>query len=172
MAVRRLHRASSLGNMTGLPTASPIYVDSDSGEIKVVPGASGTTEKTLVDTSTAQTLTNKTINGAVGVQKVTEYLVDGALTIESALAVLTKATAGAYTLAAPTAAQEGTRLTITSRTDAAHVITATNLLHDGVTGGAKDTATFGAFAGASLDLVAVNLLWHVVSKNVVTIAAV
>lgn len=101
---------------------------------------------------------------------ITEYLVDGAIAINSGTAVLTKATAGAYTLAAPTAAQAGTRLTITSRTAAAHVITATGLIHDGVVGGAKNTATFAAFVGASIDLVAVNLLWHVVSKNAVTVA--
>jgi len=41
-----------------------------------------------------------------------------------------------------------------------------------MTGGAKDTATFGAFVGATLDLIAINLKWHVVSKNVCTIAAV
>jgi hypothetical protein len=50
------------------------------------------------------------------------------------------------------------------------VITATGLIHDGVTGGAKNTATFGAFHGSSLTLVAYNLLWYVESKNVCTIA--
>ena len=88
------------------------------------------------------------------------------------MAELTKGSAGAYTLAAPTAAQEGNRLLILNQSAYAHVVTATNLLDDGVTGGAKDTATFGAFVGASLDLIAVNLKWHVVSKNVCTIAAV
>lgn len=100
------------------------------------------------------------------------YAADGAIAIASGLAVLTKGSAGAYTLAAPTAAQNGTRLTITNGSAFAHVITATNLLEDGVTGGAKDTATFGAFVGASLDLVAYNGTWYVVSKNVCTIAAV
>jgi hypothetical protein len=52
------------------------------------------------------------------------------------------------------------------------VVTATNLIADGVTGGAKDTATFGAFVGSSLDLLSYDGLWHVVGKNVVTIAAV
>lgn len=49
-------------------------------------------------------------------------------------------------------------------------MTATDLVNDGVTGGAKDTMTFGAFAGASIDLVAFNGKWHVVAKNVVTVA--
>lgn len=102
------------------------------------------------------------------------YASDGAIAFSnpSNIAELTKGSAGAYTLAAPTAAQEGYRLLILNQSAYAHVVTATNLLDDGVTGGAKDTATFGAFVGASLDLIAVNLKWHVVSKNVCTIAAV
>ena len=102
----------------------------------------------------------------------TEYLTDGAIAIKNGTAVLTKGSAGAYTLAAPTAAQAGTRLRVISQTAFAHVITATNLIDDGVTGGAKDTATFAAFAGAAIELEAVNLKWAVVGKNVVTIAAV
>ncbi|MBZ4251829.1 hypothetical protein LAJ57_13035, partial [Streptococcus pneumoniae] len=81
------------------------------------------------------------------------------------IATLTKGSAGAYTLAAPTAAQEGYRLLVLCQSAYAHVVTATNLLDDGVTGGAKDTATMAAFVGASLDLIAINLKWHVVGKN-------
>lgn len=105
---------------------------------------------------------------------ITAYASDGAITFAnpSNIAELTKGSAGAYTLAAPTAAQEGYRLLILNQSAYAHVVTATNLLDDGVTGGAKDTATFGAFVGATLDLIAINLKWHVVSKNVCTIAAV
>ena len=65
------------------------------------------------------------------------------------------------------------RLRILSVTTAfAHVITAADLIDDGVTGGAKDTMTFAAFAGAAIELEAVNLKWAVVAKNVVTVAAV
>lgn len=103
---------------------------------------------------------------------VTAYAVDGAVLAGAGNAVLTKGSAGAYTLAAPAASQDGARLVITNGTAFAHVVTATDLLHDGVTGGAKDTATFGAFVGASLELMAYNQKWHVLSKNVVTIAAV
>lgn len=102
----------------------------------------------------------------------TEYVSDGAIDPLVDFAVLTKGSAGAYTLAAPTAAQDGHKLRITSGTAYAHVITATDKLHDGVTGGAKDTATFAAFVGASIELVAYNQLWHVMNKNVVTVAAV
>jgi len=100
------------------------------------------------------------------------FAVDGALTKTTGVKVLTKAGVGAYTLAAPTAAEAGRRLTIINGTANAHVITATNLIDDGVTGGAKDTATFGAFVGASIELLAYNLKWTVLAKNVVTIAGV
>lgn len=105
---------------------------------------------------------------------VTAYASDGAIAFSNpnTVAKLTKGSAGAYTLAAPTSAQEGYRLTILCQSAYAHVVTATNLLDDGVTGGAKDTATFGAFVGSSLSLIAINLKWHVVSLNVCTIAAV
>jgi hypothetical protein len=105
---------------------------------------------------------------------ITAYASDGAIGFTNPynIAKMTKAGVGAYTLAAPTAAQEGYRLLILNQTANAHVVTATNLLDDGVTGGAKDTATFGAFVGASLDLIAINLKWHVVSINVCTIAEV
>lgn len=105
---------------------------------------------------------------------VTAYAADGAIAFTNPqnVAKLTKGSAGAYTLAAPTAAQEGYRLLILCQSAYAHVVTATNLLDDGVTGGAKDTATMAAFVGASLDLIAVDAKWHVVGKNVCTIAAV
>lgn len=87
--------------------------------------------------------------------------------IVSGTYVLTKATAGAYTLAAPTAAQAGTTLVITNGTAAAHTITATSLIWDGTTG-VNTTVTFTAFQGSSITLVAYNLLWNVVSTNVLT----
>jgi hypothetical protein len=99
----------------------------------------------------------------------TVYTADGALSKNSGLKVLSKTSAIAATLAAPTAAEEGQQLIITNGTAFAHVVTATSLIHDGVTGGAKSTMTFGAFLGASIHLIAYNLLWHVVAKNVCTI---
>jgi hypothetical protein len=83
--------------------------------------------------------------------------------------VFTKGSALLSTLPAPSAAQDGVRLTILSGSAFAHVITATTLLQDGVTGGAKTTATFAAFVGASLVLQALKGTWQVVGKNVVTI---
>lgn len=102
--------------------------------------------------------------------RTTAYAADGAITISPGTAKLSKAGVGAYTLAAPSAGQEGTRLVITSSSANAHVVTATGLIEDGVTGGAKNTATFAAFAGATIELVAINLKWHVVANNNVTVA--
>lgn len=105
---------------------------------------------------------------------ITAYASDGAIAFTNPynVAKLTKGSAGAYTLAAPSSSQEGYRLLILCQSAYAHVITATNLLDDGVTGGAKDTATFAAFVGSALELIAVNSKWHVVGFNLVTIAAV
>lgn len=95
---------------------------------------------------------------------------DGAITIAHGVLAITKsASAAALTLEAPTAEEGGTIMRITSRTAKAHVITATGLINDGVTGGAKDLATFAAFAGASITLVADNLKWNVLSLNAVAV---
>jgi len=99
-----------------------------------------------------------------------EYVSDGAITKMSHTAVLTKGSVGAYTLAGPSTTEEGMTITITSKTAHAHVVTATNLIHDGVTGGAKDTMTFAAFLGASITLRAVGLFWHVIANNNVAVA--
>lgn len=98
---------------------------------------------------------------------------NGTLTIPAndATVLLQKATALALTLPAPSKAENGRRLTFVNGTAAAHVITATGLLNDGITGGGKNTATFGAFLGASIQLEAVNGTWHTVgSPKVVTVA--
>ena len=85
--------------------------------------------------------------------------------------ILDKATAlASTTLAAPTSAQNGLRLTFTSQTAAAHVITATSLLADAVSGSPHTTATFAAFKGASMTLVADAGLWNVVATTGVTIS--
>lgn len=102
---------------------------------------------------------------------VTVQTADGAITIVSGLKVLSKTSAAAMTLAAPVAGvDDGTQLIITAGTAFAHVVTATGLIHDGVTGGAKNTWTSAAFVGSSIHLVAYNALWHVVAKNLGTIA--
>jgi hypothetical protein len=65
MSVRGLHRGATVKGYA-TPTNAPIYIDSDDNIVKVVPAGSGSTEVQIIDASSAQTLTNKTINGAVG----------------------------------------------------------------------------------------------------------
>lgn len=101
---------------------------------------------------------------------VTAYAVNGAIAVAGGTAMLTKAGINAMTLAAPTVAQEGIVITVVSQTANAHTITATGLIDNGVTGGSKTTATFAAFAGAAITLMASNLKWAVVSSNVVTVS--
>lgn len=48
-----------------VPTSAPIYVDSDDNILKMIPAGSGTTEVQVIDASSAQTLTNKTLTSPV-----------------------------------------------------------------------------------------------------------
>jgi hypothetical protein len=81
--------------------------------------------------------------------------------------VITKATAlASSTIPAPTVSQNGLRLTFTSQTAAAHVLTATALLNNGLTGSPFTTATFAAFAGAGTTWIANNGLWNVIASPV------
>lgn len=97
-----------------------------------------------------------------------EYVADGAIAANlSHTALLTKAGIGAYTLAAP--ARDGIRLSIISRTANAHVVTATGLIDDGVVGGSKNSATFAAFAGASIELISHGGKWNTVALKAVTV---
>lgn len=58
-----IRRNSALAaNQSNKPQANTIRVDTAANEVKVGSGTSGTTELTLVDTTTAQTLTNKTFS--------------------------------------------------------------------------------------------------------------
>lgn len=82
---------------------------------------------------------------------------------------ITKASACLITLVAPSKAQDGLELVFTSMTAQAHVITATSLLGDAVSGSPHTTATFAAFIGASLTLQARNGIYNVISSTGVTI---
>lgn len=60
MATRNITRRSGpVGAATG--DACPIYCDSDDNILKFIPAGSGTTEVQIVDASSTQTLTNKTL---------------------------------------------------------------------------------------------------------------
>ena len=87
---------------------------------------------------------------------VASYLVDGAIDlVAGGIAMLTKASAGAYTLANPYA--DGAMLIIVSQTAAAHTITYTAGFNGGTT--ARDVATASAAIGNFLVLVSQGGIW-------------
>ncbi len=84
---------------------------------------------------------------------------------------ITKATAAAITLVAPSKAQDMETITFTSLTGVLHVITATGLLANGGTASPYTTATVAnSEIGATLVLMAQNGLWNVVSASNWTIS--
>lgn len=124
--------------------------------------------------SVKEELSNKRLKDCVIARK--QVLVSGALLADGAIStdadnvILSKTSAAAMTLAAPTLAQNGREITIIAGTAFAHVVTATGLLDDGVIGGSKNTVTLGAFVGSAVTLMAYNLKWIVKSKTVATVA--
>jgi len=105
-------------------------------------------------------------------EKVTNYTADGAIAITTGIHTIAKTSAAAMTVAAPTSAQDGTRLTIVANTDFAHVITFTgSTLLDGTTG-ANLTVTLTAFKGSAITVIAVGTKWLLEnSSNVTSITA-
>ncbi len=98
----------------------------------------------------------------------TNYTADGAIALTTGTHVISKTSAAAMTVAAPTSALNGTRLTITSGTNFAHVVTFTgSTLLDGTTG-ANLTATMTAFAGSTLVVEARGTNWYLISSSNVT----
>jgi len=97
------------------------------------------------------------------------YGADGAIAVprKSCLCVITKATAAALTLAAPSKADNGILVTILSQTAAAHTVTYTTGFYGGAT---SDVATYAAAVGASMTLIAINGTWGVVALANVTLA--
>lgn len=167
MSIRNIRRqATNPLAAPGTPTSAPIYVDSDDNILKMIPAGSGSTEVQIIDASSVQALSNKSI-----VFPFTTYVNDGAIGISSQVAYLTKAGVGAYTVAAPGAAGIGVELTITNGSANAHVVTFTGTtLQDGTTG-ANITWTAAAFEGSSITVVGVTATkWNVVSFNLGTIA--
>jgi hypothetical protein len=94
---------------------------------------------------------------------------DGAITPVGGVILLTKATAGAYTLAAPTQAQEGMMVTILSVTAAAHTVTQTSPGFNSA-GAGGDVATYGAAIGNAMIIYARSGVWYTISLKGVTLA--
>jgi hypothetical protein len=151
-----------------ITAGNPVY-GAASGKVSSV--ANGNIEGIALETVTANNDVIEVLSiNQVNHSAVVAYDTNGALGVYQHTATLTKAGVAAMTLAAPTVAQEGMMLTVVSQTANAHTITATGLIDDGVTGGSKTTATFAAFAGAAVVLMASNLKWAVISVKAVTIS--
>ena len=84
------------------------------------------------------------------------YTANGAIRISEGVHAIAKTSAAAMTLAAPTAADEGTKLIILARTAFAHTVTVAGGL--GGNGAGVDVITFAA-VGDCISLVADNLVW-------------
>lgn len=163
MASHVLKRAGTT-LLTNKSKAAGIGVDtSDSSLLKY--NQAGTV-RTLVSTDGTQTLTNKSF-----VSTVQTIAGDGAVTLASGLVLLTKGSAAAISVAAPGASGIGMRITITTGSDFAHVVTFTGTtLQDG-TAGANSTWTAAAVQGSSITFVGVSATkWNVESFNLGTIA--
>jgi hypothetical protein len=138
----------------------------DDGALIGAPALSG---MTLTNpTATGATLASATLTASVLDPYQATYTADGAIAIFSGCALLGKTSAGAYTIAAPGSA--GKRITFTTTTDFAHVVTFTGgTLWDG-TATANTKWTAAAVQGSSLTVVSVSATkWNVESFNLGTI---
>lgn len=90
---------------------------------------------------------------------------DGAIDLDAAVVLITKAAAVAATLAAPTNPDmDGFTMLIVSETAAAHVVTATNLIN-----GNNDTLTWAAAIANACTLVAHGGEWFTANLTGVTV---
>lgn len=97
---------------------------------------------------------NQYVYGA-GPDDDTVQAVDGAITHVDGTHALTKGSIGAYTLAPPTAGEEGMRIFLVSRSAFAHVVTVTG----GLGGNAGDDVLTFAKVGDGIELQADGLFW-------------
>lgn len=93
---------------------------------------------------------------------------DGAITIRDGLVILSKGSAGAYTITAPTVAEDGKQLVIVTTTAQAHVITSATVGFNAK--GSSGTATYTAAIGNSVTLDAYNGNWYASVKTGVALA--
>lgn len=174
---------------TGITAGMLIKVDSEIAVVASVPGTTSAIVRCRGSEGTTATTHNSLTNVIAGLSSdwpaippgqlstatqpsnqddVVTFSVNGAIPVptRNTTILLAKATAlTGTTLAAPSTTLNGMRVTITSQTAAAHVITATALLENGLTGSPWTTATFPAFIGSSMVLVAQNGLWQVVGLS-------
>lgn len=162
--------ASTTSAATGIKVKSA----ASTGGIAISAISSGSNESMKIDAKGTGTLTlNGTATGAVITTKarsrpeLTDYTADGAITLTSGVHTISKTSAAAMTVAAPSS-QDGERLTIISNSSFAHVITFTGTtLWDGTTG-ANTTVTMTAFKGSAITVIAKGSTWLLESQQTVT----
>jgi hypothetical protein len=132
----------------------------------------GTDIGTFEDVEARVTTAEAAIDAVELLATTTSHAANGAIPVTATGAethYITKAGIALMTMAAPAAA--GIVRRIVNTTDNAHTLTTVALLDDGVVGGAKNVATFAAFAGSSITVVSTpGLTWAVLSLNAVTVA--
>lgn len=95
---------------------------------------------------------------------------NGAIPIQSGVTAITKGSAAALTIAAPTTAQNGTLLSIVSTTAYAHVITFTGGTLNNGTSAAKTTVTFPAYVGGGIRVIAYGGKWYLSGNQNTTLS--
>jgi len=137
------------------------------GTILSTTGTQTLTNKTLTaPTITTPTISSPVITGATIPPSITitTDAADAAVAVANGIVVFTKGSSSAHTLGVPTLL--GQRIVLTAGSAQAHVVTATGLIDDGVTGGSKTTITLASYIGATCTLIAVQTgKWMVESKN-------
>jgi hypothetical protein len=91
---------------------------------------------------------------------VKSYTADGAITVNYGIVNISKTSAAAMTIAAPTTSQNGIIITIISSSAYAHVVTFTGATFVNGDSSAHTTATFAAKVGASVRIVAYGGKWY------------
>lgn len=175
--------ASNLNTNSITTAGDPVYLDVTAGGFAVAAPALAGARQMIVGYVQVKSATVGVIAWDIqppvrlaaadvqGFGALTTFTGDGALTIANQLAYLTKGSAAAISVAAPGTAGIGTRITVTTGTDFAHVVTFTGTtLQDG-TAGANTTWTSAAVQGSSITFVGVTATkWNVESFNLGTIA--
>lgn len=95
MSTQYIKRTSTVGAATAKGHAAPIYVDSDDNILKFIPAGSGTTEVQIIDASSTQTLTNKTLTSPTITGATTSASINGDYKSLAATATFTSNTVAA-----------------------------------------------------------------------------
>lgn len=154
-------------------TAIPVFKRGDQGTFVSSHNALAVVATGLFSDQVALAPSNVTPWPGQGEAAIETYSVSGAIAIptQDTFIVIDKAGVAAMTLAAPGKDQDGLKLTITSTTAQAHVITATSLIADGASGSPHTTITFTTgYKGQGVTLMALQGLWQLISNVATTIS--